>query len=227
MLSYKERLETFKNWPTSHVELSKRLAILGQYSTSEEALSTCCAFCKTTFDGWDPTDTPLMRHLAENPKKCVIFKLQYLSGRRTLAFNHPEADKYSDRRFIHLNITGKSEFFCMRCGGTSLAHECDGKIQRITENMDMKTAQFYIRYLNGEYVDQADACVIEVLQMKDEQKKLLTQLLSMEKTHFCGLESLESFLNRSADRIFQELEKKMKSMENNAVETMYNESIIL
>jgi len=228
MFSYKERLATFSHWPETHQQLTKHLAIMGQYSTSKDSLATACVFCKAAFPEWSLDDRPLTVHFQQNTMKCPLFKLQYVTGRKALVTElSDEVDKYIDRKFIQVKIAERAQFFCMRCGATSLTHECDGKVQKLTENTDLNSAQFYIKYLSGKYIEQADAYIREEVELKAEQTKLLDYLLSIEKKPICGLETFESFLERSSERIFEELEKRMKSMESNAVEQMYNESMIL
>lgn len=119
-------------------------------------------------------------------------------------------------------------FFCMRCGSNDLKHMCDGTVQRFTENVELKTSQFYIRYLNGDYIEQVDMCVENsTLSFKDDQKELVKHLLETVRVD-CGItETFGMYLERCADKLFQDLEKKMKIVEKDAIENIYNESMML
>ncbi|ELA41377.1 uncharacterized protein VICG_01618 [Vittaforma corneae ATCC 50505] len=171
MHTYQDRLRSFEKWPADYETFTKRLAIMGQYSTDSTTRSSCCVFCNTRFEQWELSMTPLLEHLSCNQNACPIFRLKYLSGRKALSQIKPSAKmsqispeiaEYLNRKFIQLNVTDQDLFLCMRCGSGNLRHECDGKVQSISKGMDLKLAQFFIRYLNGDYIEQADLYIKSV-----------------------------------------------------------------
>ncbi|KAM0681050.1 hypothetical protein GINT2_000833 [Glugoides intestinalis] len=232
MFSYKERLMTFADWPAEFKTITKRLAIMGQYSVDPTIFSTCCLYCKKNYSNWDIKHTPLLEHYKKN-KGCALFKLAYYKARKELSTalsrdNCILAEEYLTRKFIQLNIAEKDMFFCMRCGSNDLKHMCDGTVQRFTENIEMKTSQFYIRYLNGDYIEQADMCIEKnSFYFKNDQKVLARYLLETVRVDSGVTETFGVYLDRCADKLFQELEKKMKIVEKDAIENIYNESMML
>lgn len=236
MRTYQDRLKSFVQWPASHRDFVKRLAIMGQYSTDSTALSSCCVFCHAHFERWELSMTPLLEHLHNNKNACPIFRLKYLGGRKALSHIKPSAKpsqmpsevaEYLNRKFIQLNITDQDLFLCMRCGSSSLKHECDGKVQAICPGMDLKLAQFFIRYLNGDFIEQVELYIQRHVALKEEQRAMVSYLLGIDKANICAFETLEAFLQRGSEKIFQDLERKMKSIEGAAVEAMYNESMVI
>jgi hypothetical protein len=229
--SYQERLKTFADWPEAYKNIAKRLAIMGQHSISEKNLSTKCIYCNETFSGWQENELPLERHIGHNPNKCVIFKLKYLASRKRMCEYSQkidqEAEEYLNRKFMKMDITKEGLFLCMRCGCNRLRHECNGPVQSLDDISSLESAQFYIRYLNGEFIEQIDWYLKGKLNIKIEQRSIILNLLGADKTNICAFETLESFIERNYKKIYFELEKKMKSIENTAVENMYNESMLL
>lgn len=205
---------------------------MGQYSIESAGFKTTCVYCKKVADFHDSPDSPLIHHL-KNAKGCPLFKLAYLKARKALCSGFPDQlsekdEEYVSRKFIQLNITGEDLFFCMRCGSNDLKHMCDGSIQKITENIDLNSAQFYIKYLNGDYINQINTYISEEgFELNKEQKELLKYLLEINKVTVPIAETLSEFLEGCSEKIFRDLEKKMKAIENDAVDGMYNESMIL
>lgn len=233
MFSFKERLSSFKNWPKEYYNLAQKLAIIGQYSTEPKTLSTCCYYCQVEHSNWTLSENPFMCHLNEN-SLCPIYKLTNKTSRRALSLNYKpfkkvkeEVERLVENNFVQLNIDEIDSFYCLKCGSSDLKHKCSCiKVQRITENMDIGSAQFYIKYLNGDFIPEIMKIINSSLTFTEEQKKVITELMN----EYCRgepFETFEHFLRNCSESIYLEVEKRMKKIEKDAYELMYSESIML
>lgn len=229
--TYQKRLETFKEWPNKFKNFVKKLAIMGQYSIDPKTFSTRCIYCKKEISQWNINDIPLQKHMENNDNKCSIFKLKYLRDRKkhcTVSKELlPEDNEYLNRKFIKTDFSEPGVFLCMRCGSDQINHQCDGKIDGIFDSTNLETAQFYIKYLNGCFIDQIELYNKVDFELNENQKEILRHLLNSNKSNICAFKTLESFIEENSEKIYQELEKKMKSIENTAIENIYNESMLI
>lgn len=239
MFSFKERLDSFKNWPKEYSSFIARLAVMGQYSPENASdttkLETCCFYCQHRTSNWSSNEIPLMNHFALN-KDCPLFKIQTKVGRRQVipkTRRTDESDRLIEWNFIQFSIAGEDRFFCARCGSVESKHRCAKKIQRIGENMteeDIAISDFYIQFLNGNFNHEL-LCHLEVLSsatavLGEEQKGLLVNF-----TKEFGLTlpflKLKDYLEICANEIYKDLEKRMKKIEKEACDSIYNDSMII
>lgn len=155
MYSYEERLASFHLWPaTLKHTLTKKLAVLGQYSTDDSSeLTTACIYCNKKMDGWKEDDIPFIEHLKHNDN-CMLFSLDWALPRRLLAHQTatrggihfdalraidwagkkrhgsmgiltPEEHAMAKRAFIRLDVRKNTPlWFCSRCGSGATDHNC-------------------------------------------------------------------------------------------------------
>lgn len=243
MFSYEERLATFRDWPEEYRQgFVKRLAVMGQYSIDEKSLATSCFYCGKRLQEWSLQDNPLLEHLGRS-SGCTLFKLMYVSARREMSLPSREyiscksraaacqavshLGEYFEKRFVQLNIKkGHDQFFCMRCGSSSLKHVCEGPIQRITKSIDFDGAQFYIRYLNGNMLPRIDFYMGTTVLIPNDKKEILRYLMEA-CPDFKPLDPLQSFLERASETLFKELEKKMRRIEEDAISAIFDDSVVL
>ena len=220
MFSFKERLETFKHWPSERNKFTQRLALIGQYSMKNN--TTCCFHCHKEHTSWNFDENPLMAHFSLN-STCPIFKLFNKVARRTLCRGFSPYRKFSaeienlvEKNFIQLNIDDRDSFYCMKCGSNNSEHKCLYlKVQKITENMDFTNAQFYIRYLNGDFTE-----------LSENQKAVINELFT-EYHKGEPFECLGAYLENCTGLIYDDIEKRMKKIEKDAFDSMYNETMLL
>lgn len=231
MFSFKERLVTFKHWPNERSDFVQKLAIMGHFS-KPNSLHTCCYYCHTEHSTWDFNENPLMAHLASN-SACPIFKLFNKSARRALTIGHShykksnsEIENLIENNFVKLNIDDSNSFYCLKCGSNDLKHKCFYlKIQKITENMDFTNSQFYIKYLNGDFVDQINRSLENNFELSENQRETINEISQYNRGE--PFESLENFLKNCSELIYDDIEKRMKKIEKDAFDSMYNETMII
>ena len=138
-----------------------------------------------------------------------------------------EAETLIENNFIQLNIDEIDTFHCLKCGSTDLKHKCYYlKIQKITENIDFDTSQFYIKYLNGEFIPQIKLIIENNLELNENQRELMNQFMK-EFPNGEPFESLENFLKKCSETVYSDIEKRMKKIEKDSMDFMYNESMLI
>lgn len=239
MFSFQERMNSFKNWPSEYRTFTKKLAIMGQYSMNDYELKTCCFYCGNENCKWNKSEIPLLAHLKMN-SECPIYKIANKTGRREISLLtksseegekcrklSDENEKLIESNFVQLNITKSDIFLCVKCGASSnIKHTCKGgRIQKIAENIDFESAQFYIKYLNGEFLTEISKLIKRTVTLEKEQKVIISSFLN-EFTSNLPFQTLESFLSDCSDLVYSEIEKRMKKIEKDAFDSMYNDSIM-
>lgn len=231
MYSYEERLRTFVNWPEEYkTEFVMKLAVIGQYSCDETNLSTCCVYCSRVFTNWATNEIPIIKHLSDK-NGCLIFRLAYPAARRKFSLIDDPNEIFKDRLFenkiIRLKITNsKSIIICGVCGSKNIHHSCNSRFQRITENMDIENAQFYIKYLTGQFLKPLNLYLSSKILLSKEKKELLEYLIKINPS-YSPFDTLESFLERGSSILFKELEAKMIKMEESALDSIFDDSIVV
>lgn len=256
MFSYEKRLQSFKDWPSEFRKITKKLAIAGQYSTNHETRSTKCFYCDKEHHFWNVDCNPYIEHFKKVGTECALYKLHILKARKDMAkgifLSESKQDLLADK-FMYVNIDDNDVLACMLCGSCDKTHRCNKKrIPKITKNIDVETSCFFVKYFSGYFIDAIDSYLEnkailnkeqketlnneqlttllnkeqkEIL-LNNEQKEMLNFLLNENDLDNC-LVTLDEFIDKCADKIYHDLERKMKSIESSAVENIYNESMIL
>lgn len=155
-----------------------------------------------------------------------LIKIKNNIKRESIANNNLSAD-YLCNKFIRLNLSrDKSYFACLICGKTKLEHKCTYKtVQRVNNDIDFNVAQFYIKYLNGDYLDTINYIINDknilstnIKNLVFESKDLLAYLMS--KVNFTVFDNLETFLKNGSEVLFSEIENEIKRRENLAILTI-------
>jgi hypothetical protein len=236
MLSFYERVKTFKNWPAEFKDFSKKLAVMGQFSVNSQTLTSACVFCKKEHKNWNILQTPLFTHLDEN-EDCPLYKLTRKPFRKLLIKNETENKAYLDGNYVQFDIFEKNLFFCLKCGSDDLKHTCGGRVQKITRNMDISTADFYVKYLSGEYLKEICAYLKGVLGGdKDNLIGGSNKTNALKMNVLSGLvkefgkgtpfQKLGDYLKDCSELIYDSIEKRIKSIEKDAFESLNNESVL-
>lgn len=231
MHSYEKRLQSFKDWPKEHNHFFKRLAVAGQYSLDAATWTTKCFYCNKEHSGWNPTESPYIEHMRQcGSNKCPIFKLRYSACRKELAKGvslHPDKeDLLLNKKFIFQTISKYEVFFCMVCGSSDTSHYCEKPVHMVTLNTNTATAQFYVRYFNGDFVNELDMYLGNQVDLDEKQLEMAKSLMEQVKVQNVFM-TVDEFLEECTNKIYQDLDKKMKSIENDAINGIYNESMIL
>lgn len=239
MFSYLKRLESFESWRESDPVLIKKLALIGQYSIDAKQKKTVCYYCDTLHSKWAEDDVPLQVHYSEN-EQCPLFRIALINGRKELSVRRkdgrscksmakeldPNVTCVLERKFVQFNIDNRNLFFCAVCGNTDLSHSCEIKVQKFKEYVDIESSQFYIQYLHGFYLERIDEYLKNRVDIKEEAKSTVRYCLDVVLK--CNdMIKFESFLEMCSERLFLEVEKKIKQIEKDEIDSMYAESIIL
>lgn len=237
MFSYSERLKSFDCWPKEYEYFAKRLAVMGQYSIETSELKTRCLYCGVESSSWDLGKNAFMSHFTPS-SRCTIYKLSTKASRREMCRDRTVptkaaikldelTEKFVEKGFIRLNIFGSFNFLCVKCGSTDLSHQCPNlRVQKVFESMDLSSAQFYIKYFNGEFLSEIDTMRETKFSITNEQKSLLTGLFK-ECVKKSAFQSLEDYLKECSETIYTEIEKRMKKIEKDAFDSMYTDSMML
>lgn len=233
MLSYEKRLQSFKDWPKEYERVTKKLSVIGHHSTDTETRTTKCLYCEKEHRYWNDDDNPFIEHYKEVGTDCILYKLQFPKCRRGLAKGivmNEEKEELIANKYMYINIDDHDILLCMICGSTDKTHQCNNSkkkmIQKMNENIDIETAHFFIKYLSGCFIDEIDSYLSNKARLNKEQKAMLNCLLNENKPNNCFV-TLDSFIEQCSDKIYHDLEKKMKNIESSAIENIYNESMIL
>jgi len=227
MDSYEGRLQTFEKWPAEYKNgFTKRLAIMGQYSIDESKRLTCCIYCNEISSGWNLQDNPLLKHFESKNSKCMIYKLCYASQRKLFSRMLKENDNtILSEKFIQLNISQEKPItVCIICGSSDVNHKCKEAIQKINSQMDIEKSQFYIKYLSGHYNEAFDLYLDNSHTLSQEKKDILAYFMD-KNPKYAPFDSLETFLQASSGSFLEEVEVKLRKIENEAIAAIYEDSI--
>ncbi|KAK4883076.1 hypothetical protein RN001_006395 [Aquatica leii] len=99
------RLQSFENWPVSHIVTPESLAKAGFYYLKKQD-KTKCAFCNGVILAWEVGDNPDYEHKRHFPN--CSFVLQVITPRLE---HQVDGDEGNSNRFPNLNIVSQTNFF--------------------------------------------------------------------------------------------------------------------
>lgn len=141
-------------------------------------------------------------------------------------------EQYIERKFLKLKISKEITYYaCMICGSPNLEHICKEKLTRITvSNINTKNnaLQFYLKYLNGSFIDQIDQ-ILDSNRNKILNTNLTADWVSylLKKLEFTTFESFDSFLSRGSEYLYAEIEEELKIKEGEAIAKISEDPIII
>lgn len=179
--------------------------------------------------------------IGENDEKKIEGSSDNLEGsmkkaKKIIEKNLENNDLLEDK-FIKIIVSKNCSFYaCAVCGNMSKSHECplDEKkyryVQKLNPNADQSTAQFYIRFLNGDYNSFIETILIlskDTVLVKNIQSNfnLLKYLFNINPSYEC-FDSFESFLAQSSELLIKELGPEMRSIENKAIVSISDDSVV-
>jgi len=230
MLSYEERLETFAGWPEEYLgAFVKHLAIIGQYSVDETALTTVCVYCQKRLEDWKIDDDPLLEHHKHNGE-CPIYRLYTVAGRKQVLEmnsnikNKRELGSLASRSFTQMNIKKDRPFiFCIGCGSTNKNHKCKTPVPKNQSRQWTHNHRFYVKLLRGKIQEEIGLYLEGKLEIPEKHEESIKSLLELVPDR-CSYDSIEDVLKRGIEEALKELEGQLISMEKNVINELESDS---